>query len=575
MNSYALVVVQGEDAGRVLPLEGSRVVLGRPGSGPDVDVQFADLTVSSVHAILDWSEADGSYALSNRSVTSPARVDGRPATSRVLLAPGASLQLGGLVAEYRLMGGAGPGGAARDTRLMGVLERIQEGRLVARYEVTHQRTRIGRSSDCEVCLESTAVSRHHAVLEWFDRVPAVYNLTENSTTRVNGQAIPQGASLSPRDEILLGGEVLLRWIPSEIMAAEERRWRSLEAQGPLPMPRPEPDSTPAPRNSTTRPSRLQDLLLEAPLPARVGFFKDLRTRIEKGQSLSMAVGAAGEANLPRLASTLSDALLTGRDLAETMTEFPGTFGAYEVSMVRAGEESGTLDTQLQVLVHSLEDAAALRQALHFRLRAPLIRSALVVLLALLPVLWKQGFHAWGVAAGETLLAASAMGLTILLLALQINHSPPLRTRVEGFLINSSYFGQALRLQVGVRFLGVLGAMLEAGLSVPQAARLAARCTGSLHYGQLLLESTDRLALGASVLDVLRSADFISRESLGRIGQGEDQGRLPEVLASLAADLRCQARAEMEVLVSRLARILMGLGVLLLLLGLATSRLLTS
>lgn len=573
MNTYILVVVQGEDAGQTFTLEGPRVVLGRPGSGQDVDIEFQDLTVSRVHAVLDWSEPDGSYALSNRSLTSPARVDGQPATSRVVLAPGARLQLGDLVAEYRLPGGSDPGAAAADTRLMGVLERIEGGRLVARYQVAHRRTRIGRSGDCEVCLESTAVSRQHAVIEWFDLVPAVYSLTENSTTRVNGQAIPQGASLGPRDEILLGGEILLRWIPTEIMAEEEQRWQSLGAQALPPASHPEPDSAPAPRTSTTRPSRLRDLLLESPLAARVEFFKDLRTRIEKGQSMSTAVEAAGKTSLPRLASTLSDALLSGRDLAEAMAEFPGTFGAYEVSMVRAGEESGTLDTQLQVLVHSLEDAVALRQALHFRLRGPLIRSALVVLLALLPVLWRQGFHAWGVAAGGTLLAAAVLGLALFLLALQINHRPPLRVRVEDFLAGSSGFGKALRLQVGVRFLGVLGAMLESGLSMPQAARLAARCTGSLHHGQLLLESTDRLALGASVLDVLGSADFISQEILDRIGQGEDQGRLPEVLARISSDLRHEARAEMENLVSRLAGILLGLGVLLLLLGLAASRLL--
>ncbi len=571
MNSHVLVVLQGRDAGRTFALEGSQVVLGRPGSGQDQPaIEFEDPSVSRIHAVLDWSEQDGTYALSNRSFTSPARVDGQPATSRTLLAPGAHLQLGELVAEFRLATGAASVASSDEHRLMGVLERIQDGRPVARYPVNCRRTMIGRSSECEVFLDSTAVSRQHAVLDWYDQTPALYSLTQNSTTRVNGQSIPKGASLGPRDEILLGGEVLLRWLPTEIMAAEEQIWRASETAPPAMDTREAPGRGVAP---PTKAARWRDLLFEAPLPARVEFFRALRSRLEKGESVALAVGAAGEAHLPRQAPVLVHGVDSGQDLAEAMAEFPGTFGAYELSMVQAGEESGTLDTQLQVLVHSLEDAVALRRALQFRLRWPLIRSTAVVLLALLPLLWRQGAREWSLAVCGTMLAAFALGLVLGLALRLVNHWPSLRSRLESFLAASAGFGRALRLQVGVRFLGVLGAMLEAGLSMPQAARLAARCTGSLHYGHLLLESTQRLAWGASVREVLGSMDFFPKDVLEQIGQGEDQGRLPEVLARTAADLRRQARAEMESLVARLAQVLMGLGVLLLLLGLAANRLL--
>jgi len=570
MSAHQLVVLEGRDAGQVHALQGPQIVLGRPGSGLENTLEFEDPSVSRVHAVLDWCEEAEAFEISNRSFTNPVRVDGVPASSRTRLTPGARIQMGSLLAEYRRVELDEQAARPEDFKVRGLLELLGDGRPAARYQVTGKRTLIGRAAHCDIVLESTAVSRLHASLHWNGRVPILQSLTVNSTTLVNGQSIPQGASLGPRDLIVLGGEVYLRWVPREIMAEEEERWRAAEVEVPA------PTATPAgacPATSASWTERLRDFLFESPLPNRIAFLEALRTRLETGESIATAVEEAGRGPLPRQAPGLAQGIISGQSLSESMTRFPGTFGAYETSMVRAGEESGTMDSQLQVLADSLKEALALRRALQHQLRWPFIWSGGVVMLALLPLMFRQGFEKWLAAVLGTLAAALAL-LMVLGLALRVLYSwPPLRSRLEGLLARTATFGRALRLQVGVRFLEALSSLLASGLSLPQAAQLAARCTGSLHYESHLLRSASQLGWGASVLDVLGSVDFFPEEILEQIGQGEDEGRLPDLLAQTAGDLRRRARADTETMVAGLFLVCLGLGVLLLLLGLAANHLL--
>lgn len=570
MSVHQLVILEGRDAGQVHSLQGPQIVLGRPGSGLENTLEFEDPSVSRVHAVLDWCEEAGTFEISNRSFTNPVRVDGVPASGRTRLTPGVRIQMGSLLAEYRRLEPEDQAARPEEFKVMGILELMGDGRPAARYQVTGKRTLIGRAAHCDIVLESTAVSRLHASLHWIGRSPVLQSLTVNSTTLVNGQSIPQGASLGPRDQIVLGGEVYLRWVPQEIMAEEEERWREAEVEISTPTATP---TGACPATSASWADRLRDFLFESPLPARIAFLEALRTRLETGESIATAVAEAGRRTLPRQAPGLAQGLVSGQSLSESMKRYPGTFGAYETSMVRAGEESGTLDSQLRVLEESLKEALALRRALQDQLRWPLVWSGGVVMLALLPLLLRQDFQKWILAILGTLAAALVL-LVVLGLMMRILYSwGPLRSLLEGLLARTSTFGRALRLQVGVRFLEVLGSLLASGLSLPQAAQLAARCTGSLHYESHLLQSASRLGWGASVLEVLGSVDFFPEEILEQIGQGEDEGRLPDLLAQTASDLRRRARSDTETMVAGLFLVCLGMGVLLLLLGLATNHLL--
>jgi len=355
------------------------------------------------------------------------------------------------------------------------------------------------------------------------------------------------------------------------MAEEEERWRAADVEVP------DPTATPTgacPATSASWAERLRDFLFESPLPARIAFLEALRTRLETGESIATAVEEAGRETLPRQAPGLAQGIVSGQSLSESMTRFPGTFGAYETSMVRAGEESGTLDSQLRVLADSLKETLALRQALQHQLRWPLIWSGGVVMLALVPLIFRQGLQKWLIAVLGTIggCVGPARGAGTCA-AGPVFLAPP--AFAAGGAAGPDQHVRAGAAPAGGRPLPG-GAEFASGLRplpCPQAAQLAARCTGSLHYESHLLQSASQLGWGASVLDVLGSVDFFPEEILEQIGQGEDEGRLPDLLAQTAGDLRRRARADTETMVAGLFLVCLGLGVLLLLLGLATNHLL--
>lgn len=540
MARFQLVVVEGKDAGRVVPLDAPSVTLGRPGAGVEGAIEFEDPSVSRVHAVLNL--VDDQYELSNRSFTNPARVDGEPATTRVRLREGARIQLGSLVCEIR-------SGEVAAPPLMGFLELMQGSRPGARFPVYWKRSLIGRSSACEVHLEETAVSRHHAVVDWYERTPVLMNMSANSTTVVNGQSIPNGASLGPRDWIVLGGEVTLQWIPVEILAEEEERRKAAAAAPP---PAPEPAAARRRRQGIPLTLRIRDLCLEAPLAGRVAFFSDLSARVEKGESIVRAVGEAASAGLPRLAPYLAQAVESGRSLSEAMARFPGSFDLYEDSMVSAGEEAGTLEAQLAVLARSLEDALAVRRALALRLRGRLPLLLVAALLLLLPFARVHGAAAFGLALLQALVVAGAL-LALLTLTLRLMaHSLPARQHLEAFLDGLPNLGPALRFRAGARFLRALGPLLSAGLQVQRAAVLAARCTGSAVHGVRLLRAAEEIREGTPVRDALGSTGILPYDILAEVGQGEEEGDLPERLAAASEGLAERARAEMEAAVPTMA-----------------------
>ncbi len=118
---YELKVVSGKDAGKVIPLEGPSITLGRSSGTFNASlsaIQFEEPSIARVHAILHWNAEESIYSFSNRSPISPLMANGTPAASGRLV-PGLRLQMGQLILEVVGRGGVVP--ADSDPRLVSVV----------------------------------------------------------------------------------------------------------------------------------------------------------------------------------------------------------------------------------------------------------------------------------------------------------------------------------------------------------------------------------------------------------------------------------------------------------------------
>jgi hypothetical protein len=103
---------------------------------------------------------------------------------------------------------------------------------------------VGRSADCEIVLDSAAVSRRHAELGVLEGVPFVHDLGSANGVFVNGRKVERQQSLTPGDLVVIGDQELRLLAerldePSvsrsavTLDAAKARtQWKEDEADGP-------------------------------------------------------------------------------------------------------------------------------------------------------------------------------------------------------------------------------------------------------------------------------------------------------------------------------------------------------
>ena len=95
MSNLTLVIVEGQDAGRELPIGGT-VLVGRD---PGADVVIADTEISSRHA--SFAPVDGGVAVEDLGSTNGTFVNGQRLTGTRQLQAGDRVQLGATVVEVR------------------------------------------------------------------------------------------------------------------------------------------------------------------------------------------------------------------------------------------------------------------------------------------------------------------------------------------------------------------------------------------------------------------------------------------------------------------------------------------
>ena len=99
---FQLRIVQGQNAGQVLPLTEKSVLLGRATTMGEMApgfLFFYEATVSRQHAELRWDDKKKAYWVHQRSQTNKTLLDNHPveANNPKLLAAGSKIQMGLLV----------------------------------------------------------------------------------------------------------------------------------------------------------------------------------------------------------------------------------------------------------------------------------------------------------------------------------------------------------------------------------------------------------------------------------------------------------------------------------------------
>lgn len=316
------------------------------------------------------------------------------------------------------------------------------------------------------------------------------------------------------------------------------------------------------------------------LKDKIFFCKNLQVMVIAGLSLPRAVGMladqAASRTFSRALSRVRDDLVKGDSFSGALAQHPGIFSDFLRSMVKVGEETGTLGNVLGIAVAQMEKEYALKSKIKGALVYPtviliaMLGVGILMLATVVPplaatfkelkvdlpmttrfVIAMGDFMSqyWWLVVG---VIAAIIGIVARLLKTKAGKKlfddlalklPAISTIVRN--VNSAYT------------LRNLSALVGAGVSLPRALEVASGTVGNCNYTVALLDIETRVKKGEKFSEAMKSYGYLyPATALQMIAVGEETGETSNILLKLAEFYENEVDEETKAIASIIEPILM-------------------
>jgi type IV pilus assembly protein PilC len=309
-----------------------------------------------------------------------------------------------------------------------------------------------------------------------------------------------------------------------------------------------PDTAPAPRSFRGR-IKTKRLAL---------FTRQLATLLEAGMPLLRSLRLLQEQEthppLQRVITELGLAIEGGNTFSEALSQYPKVFNHLYVSMIKAGELGGMLETTLQRLADFMEKAEKIKRkvkaAMFYPAAVVVVATAVMTLMTLfiipkfkevflslgeglpLPAFTRFVFGISDAIKNHFLIGfAAAAILTIFFLLSLRTHSG--RRAFDYFKLKAPVFGPVFRKLAISRFTRTFGTLVSSGVPILQALTIVKEATGNVIMGGLVGRVHENVKQGESIVGPLRGSGIFPAMVAGMVDVGEQTGALPEMLNKIA------------------------------------------
>lgn len=290
---------------------------------------------------------------------------------------------------------------------------------------------------------------------------------------------------------------------------------------------------------------------------RVVFTRQLATLVKAGlpitQALSTAIEQVNDKNFKAKLQKIFESVEGGQTLANSFARYPEIFNPVYISLLRAGEESGTLDETLTRLADQQENDAQIVS----KVRGALIYPAIVlvtivlVLVYMLATIMPQiqnlyielkkplpGLTQFTIILSQ--LITKFWPLTILAtLALVFGLRAYFKTPhgaklVDKLKMNLPVFGMLFRKLYMARFSRTLGSLVNSGVPLLESLRISAQAVNNRILSDIIMKAADEVKSGKSLSGALSKNEYFLKLVPQMIKVGEESGTLGEMLNKVAA-----------------------------------------
>ena len=324
--------------------------------------------------------------------------------------------------------------------------------------------------------------------------------------------------------------------------------------------------------SRLRPGRRRGLGSEA--LARLT--RQLATLLRGGLTLDAALNAlvAQRARYSEVLMGVRARVQEGYSFAEALSASRRTFPELLVATVGAGERIGRLEEVLERLAEHFEKRQALRQQVRAALAYPMVLTvfslAIVSLMLVyvvpqvtpvfvdsgveLPLLTRMLMTVSDFARtyGWLALLLAAAGGALLARALRL---PAARSRLHKLVLRTPLFGALSRELNSARLMQSLATLTEAGVSVWESLRVAARMLTNLPMREAAMDAAEEVSEGKPAAEALDRSGLFPPLCIQLIASGEASGELHQLLGRAAETQERDLSARINTLTSLLQPLL--------------------
>ena len=290
---------------------------------------------------------------------------------------------------------------------------------------------------------------------------------------------------------------------------------------------------------------------------RVMFTRQLATLIKAGLPITQALATAVEqVNSQKFKDILQKVVASvegGTSLAESFGQYPEVFNNVYVSLVKAGETSGTLDVAMQRLADQQEK----EQAIASKGRGALVYPALVLVVILVVITFMLVSVLPNIAGlykdlgkelpiyTQILLALSNFAihywwLTILVLVASVAgarayiQSRQGRRMLDKVKLTTPVFGKLFKKVYMARLARTLGSLVASGVPVLEALKITADAVNNVLIKDIIDGAAEQVKGGKALSSTLTGHKYILSLVPQMIRIGEDSGTLGDMLDKVAS-----------------------------------------
>lgn len=287
------------------------------------------------------------------------------------------------------------------------------------------------------------------------------------------------------------------------------------------------------------------------------FTRYLSTMMSAGlpimQALDIIAHDQDNPSMHTLVVGLMNDISSGKTLAESFKEYPQYFNDLYISLISAGEKSGTLDKILNRLGDYLERTETLKKKIKKALTYPIaiLFVALIVSLVLLIFVVPQFqamFKSFGAQLPAFTRAVVALSdfirgwwwmLAVIVAGLvfgiryAIKRSPPIQYAIDRFTLKFYVIGPVLQKGIIARFARTMATTMDAGMPIVESMKSMAPVMGNKLYADAVMQICNDLVSGHQLSVSMAATKMFPNMAVQMIAVGEASGSLAAMLNKVA------------------------------------------